>query len=295
MIGARLGELGITYTAAVPTWTRSKIHNILRDRSYIGELRYKGHWLPDGHQPLVERVVWDRVQSLLGGKVYKGHELVYAGGLIRCGHCGNLITGETVTKPSGKQYVYYRCTMYNKSGHPRVRLTEKQMDEQMVAIFNRVRQPQAVRDWFARRLRDLTRHDQAESRERTDELQNQLAQLRKQQDQLLNLRLLEEIENNTFRAKSTELRDRSSQLTVQLEAADRSRDERADMALRVFELSQHLAEKWVTADHAEKRTQLDFLFLNLKLDGVSLVPEMRKPFDMLVEGLKISSSRGDKI
>ena len=79
---------------------------------------------------------------------------------------------------------------------------------------------------------------------------------------------------------------------MQLEAADRSRDERADMALCVFELSQNLA-KWLTADHAEKRTLLDFLFLNLKLDGASLVPEMRKPFDMLAEGLKISSSRGD--
>ncbi|HEV2294850.1 MAG TPA: hypothetical protein VGR35_13440 [Tepidisphaeraceae bacterium] len=61
-----------------------------------------------------------------------------------------------------------------------------------------------------------------------------MAQLRKQQDQLLNLRLLEEIENTTFRAKSTELRDRISKLTVQLEAADRSRDERADTALACF-------------------------------------------------------------
>ncbi|GIW56770.1 MAG: hypothetical protein KatS3mg082_3174 [Nitrospiraceae bacterium] len=35
----------------------------------------------------------------------------YAGGLVRCGHCGNLITAEQVTKKSGKQYVYYRCAV----------------------------------------------------------------------------------------------------------------------------------------------------------------------------------------
>jgi hypothetical protein len=54
-----------------------------------------------------------------------------------------------------------------------------------------------------------------------------------------------------------------------------------------------LTEKWLTAHHAEKRTSLDFLFLNLKLDCAALVPEMIKPFDMLVEGLNPSSSRRD--
>ena len=67
------------------------------------------------------------------------------------------------------------------------------------------------------------------------------------------------------------------------------------MALAVFELSQHLTEKWLTADHAAKRSLFDFLFLNLKLDGATLVPEMNKPFDMLFEGLSVSSSRGDRI
>ena len=39
-----------------------------------------------------------------------------------------------------------------------------------------------------------------------------------------------------FRAKSKEQRDRIAKLTVQLECPDHCRDERADCALRVFEL-----------------------------------------------------------
>ena len=295
MIAAKLAEMSINYTNAVPAWTRSKIGHILRDRSYIGEMRYRGQWLVGSHQPIIERPVWDRVQHLLGGHVYKSHQLVYAGSLIRCGHCGNLITGETVTKPNGKQYHYYRCTMYNKGSHPRVRLKEADLDAQMLAIFNRIQQPQAVQDWIGKRLRQLTRDDQTESRGRTDDLQRQLADLRKQQDLLLNLRLNDEIEESTFRSKSTELRDRVAKLTVKLEATDRDRDERADFALRCFELSQHLADKWLAADYAEKRALLDFLLLNLRLDGVSLVPEMRQPFERLLEGLKIPANRGDKI
>ena len=39
----------------------------------------------------------------------------------------------------------------------------------------------------------------------------------------------------------------------------------------------------------------EMICLNFTLDGATLVPEMRSPFDLLIEGLKISSSRGDKI
>jgi hypothetical protein len=39
---------------------------------------------------------------------------------------------------------------------------------------------------------------------------------------------------------------------------------------------------------------LEIVFLNCTLDGVTLCPEMRKPFDVLAEGLRVSSSRGDK-
>ena len=105
-----------------------------------------------------------------------------------------------------------------------------------------------------------TRTWRVTSRQRADELQRQLARMRKQEGELLNLRLLGEIEQTTYRSKSHELRDRVATVTVQFEAIDRSCDEKADAALLVFELSQALPAKWLTADYAEKRTIMDFLF-----------------------------------
>jgi site-specific DNA recombinase len=119
--------------------------------------------------------------------------------------------------------------------------------------------------------------------------------LREQQDRLLNLRLLGEIEADTFARKNTEFRDRIANLTVKLEAAARSRDELTDVALKVFELSQALADCWFTADYSTKRQWLEMVFSNFRLDGATLVYEMNKPFDALVEGLIVQSSRGDRI
>jgi site-specific DNA recombinase len=116
-----------------------------------------------------------------------------------------------------------------------------------------------------------------------------------QQDRLLNMRLAEDIDQETFAKKHTELRDRLASVKLQLDAVDRSHDETAELAAKVFELSQKLKQQWLTADYPEKRRILEIVFLNSRLDGVTLVPTMRKPFDVLAEGLVSEKSRGDKI
>ncbi len=104
MVIAKLNAEGRTYTQKQPHWQRSKVHRILRDRSYIGDLRYHDAWQPGRHEPLIDSDTFQRVQKLLGDKIYKAHELTYAGELITCGHCGRPITGEIVVKkPSGKR------------------------------------------------------------------------------------------------------------------------------------------------------------------------------------------------
>jgi hypothetical protein len=65
------------------------------------------------------------------------------------------------------------------------------------------------------------------------------------------------------------------------------------LANRVFELSQALEQKWLTADFPEKRQILEIVFLNLRLDSVTLRYEIREPFDVFAEGLTVLSNRGD--
>ncbi len=296
MICRRLENDGINYLPQKPAWTRSKVHNILRDRCYIGDLRYKSQWHQGTHEPIIDRPIFERVQALLGDRVYKTNELLYAGGMIRCAHCGGQVTGEKVIKKStGKEYIYYRCTMYNRGDHPRVRLTEQKIDQQVLALFSKMKQRDSVRDWFTGEIRKWATKQQQNSRENISRIQRDVNLLREQQAKLLNLRLLDEIDANTFASKNTELRDRIAGLSIQLDATDRNREEQADLALQTFELSQSLGEKWLTADFAEKRKLVEIVVLNFSLEGASLVPTINKPFDMLVEGLEVSSSRGDRI
>lgn len=290
---------GVVYTDSTVRFTRSKIHTILSDRSYIGDIRFHGQWHPGTHTPLVDRVTFDRVQTLLGGSTYRAHELTFAGNLITCGHCGHTITGEVKTKhtKSGEtHYRYYRCTKYNTKGHPRVRLREQDLDQQVLDMFSRIRIDKPdVRDWFQRVLQARVRDGQRKDEQAIAEINRQLTTLRNQQDRLLNLRLLDEIDESSFATKNTELRDRIAQLDPQLDASDRGRAEKGEVALELFELSQTLQEKWLTADYRAKRRLLEIVCLNFLMDDVSLVPTIRKPFDVLVEGLESAKNRGDRI
>ena len=281
-LAEQLRKEGLCYVASHPRFSTSNLYYILTNRAYIGDVFYRGEWNPGIHQPLVDRATWNRVQKLLGGKIYRSHEMTYAGELITCEHCGRPITGERKTKETRagkKEYTYYRCAGYSKAGHPRNRMTEEELDRQVLDLFKQMRiEDESVRAWIVEQIRKTTKADQEDSRVRVAELNRQLTLVVQQQDRLVNLRLLDEIEADTYAAKATELRDRAADLRLQLEAAGREHDEVAEIAVKAFELSQSLTARWFKADCAEKRTILEIVCLNLRLNGATLCATMRKPF-----------------
>jgi site-specific DNA recombinase len=295
----RLHSEGRVFRDSTARFPRSSVHAILRDRSYIGEVRFRGEWYPGRHEPLVDRETWDRVQTLLGDAVYRAHEMTYAGEFMTCGHCGHPITGERKTKKtqSGlREYVYYRCARYNRGDHPRTRVTERDLDRQMLSLFDRMRiKNDDVREWFRAVLASQTRDTQADARAQRNELTRQESLIVARQDRLLNMRINDEIDESMFARKHTDMRDQLAKIKLQLDVLDRSRDETAELAVKAFELSQTLREQWLAADYSAKRRILEIVCLNCRLDDATLVPEMRKPFDVLAEGLVSEKSRGDWI
>jgi site-specific DNA recombinase len=175
-------------------------------------------------------------------------------------------------------------------------MTESEFDDQMLRLFDSLRvESDEFRDEFREGLRKTTNDDLRLARFRDDEVKQAHTRIIEQQERLLTLRLAEEIDAETFARKATELRDKAADLRLHLEAADRGRDEIIDIAVKAFELSQNLRAKWFEADYAAKRRILEIICLNWTLDGVNLVPTMRKPFDMLAEGLVWKNSRDDRI
>jgi len=298
-LSAALIREGVTYTDSRPEFVRSTLHNILRDRSYVGEVFYQDQWFPGQHEPLVDLTTFSRVQTLLGGKTYNAHSSVYGSNLIQCAYCGHPLVAEIKTKKTKagpKEYRYYRCSRYNIGDHPKIRLNEIALDKQVLELFDSMHiEDEKIRAWVVKVLQAKTKGVGEMRVEHLEELQRQQRKTQKKLNRLVEIYLGEEIEKDLYKAKQAEFKKRQDEISLQIEAVQRQGSEQSDLAVKTFELSQGLKEKWVIADISEKRRILEILCLNWTLEDASLVGTMKKPFDVLIKGLSVQTTRGDWI
>jgi site-specific DNA recombinase len=281
-----LARQGVVHTERSPKFAKSTLFDILRNRIFIGEVRYNGIWYPGKFEPIVDRATFELVQERLGGKVFHKPQITFAGNLITCGHCGHVVTGEKKRKRladgSERMYSYYRCTHYNRSGHPRARLTEAEIDQQFLDLFHglRIDDPE-LRKWFVEVIRARVQAGKVENIDHRKELERQKIQIEGKLSALLELRMDSEISSDEYSVKRRALYDRQAGISLQLQASDQDDKEIADLAIKAFELSQSLKERWVTADYQAKRTILGIMCEGVRLNCQNLEISLRKPFDVL--------------
>jgi len=97
----------------------SKVHQMLRDRYYLGEVRYKDEYYPGRHEPIIKQEIFDRVQELLNARGFAGERRRthdhYLKGTIWCGRCrledhtDRRMIMMRATGRQGNEYWYFFC------------------------------------------------------------------------------------------------------------------------------------------------------------------------------------------
>lgn len=297
-VADQLKREGHTYQKSQPLFTRNAISYVLNNRIYIGEIKRRGNHYPGKHRPLIDRATFQACQDILAGKnrkkaaVKPDHPL--AGGLLRCEHCGALITGETIRRKlrggGVRKHVYYRCANnLRDSDHPPVRWKAADLEEAIVADLEKLRLPTPeIADWFRKSLHSAFADISTIQRDQTKTLHKRKSELAGMEDRLLNTFLAGTIDEPTFNAKRTQIRDELAGVDRSLAGLGDLQPADAEAALAVFDFSQKAAEIWRGSKMLEKREILETVSLNRTLGHLSLVTEKRKPFDILAEGLQSS-------
>ena len=92
-----------------------KLHKLLHNRVYLGELGHKGDWLPGIHQPIIDQDTWDAAhKQLANNEKTRGNHLRAKVPFLLQGMVfsedGRAMTPWSTAKKNGKRYRYYLNT-----------------------------------------------------------------------------------------------------------------------------------------------------------------------------------------
>ena len=102
-------------------WSRHSVLTVLRNRSYRGQIYYRGTWYDAPHQPLVDEALFERAQAILSRRGEDPAERRTNGsdylltGRVRCGRCGRAYLG-TAAHGRHQRYTYYTCVTRHRYG-----------------------------------------------------------------------------------------------------------------------------------------------------------------------------------
>ena len=115
---------------------KNSFSSMLKNRKYIGEYRYGDIVVPGGMPALIDAETFQKVQERLQkNKKSPAHTKAtnnyLLSGKLYCGHCKELMVGESGKGKSGQMYYYYKCSNRKKGGNCKKSTVKKDFIESL--------------------------------------------------------------------------------------------------------------------------------------------------------------------
>lgn len=301
--------------------SRSGIYKILINSFYYGSFEFpvgSEKWYKGKHEPMVTPEEFERVQALLGrkGKPVRKKKVFAFTGLIRCGECGCQITAEEknhvvctnckhkfshnsrkicpecntpiemMRNPTFRHYVYYHCTKKKREikcsqGSIEVTKLEKQIDEYLSSIQIN----QKYLDWAIKYLKKAHKREASSRLSIYQSQQKAYKQIIKKLDRLLDIRMAEEITEEEYRSKKSDLIKEREKYRESLKDIDQRQDKWLSVSERFFNFAHYARFRFAEGDLKQKREILATFGSNLILKDRKLSIHAPKPFFILKNSL----------
>lgn len=135
---------------------KQSLNSMLKNIFYTGKYTFtgtEGH-ITGTHEAIVSDELFDKVQSILGEPPIevKRYQHMYSK-VIQCELCGNHMIGDKKVKPSGREYVYYRCMNQNCS-NSKGGTNQNDIDEAIEDYFKEIRLDKIPKDIISMAIKE---------------------------------------------------------------------------------------------------------------------------------------------
>ena len=261
-----------------------QIQTTLKNIFYIGLMKYKKEVFEGKHKPLISKKLFDRVQEVLKerGKPQKiKHNFAFLG-FIKC-PCSAAITAEKKIKPSGKEYVYYRCTKKKGPCQEKHFLREEDLISQIKNYLQKV----SLSSQDTEKVLTELEKDEAKAKEQTkilvQNLKKELIEIEAKLEKLLDVYLTEVISTEEYTSRKQKI------LTRKLELQEKIRDfEQKGLSwlepAKEFVLKLNYAEKLLDSEnYPGMKTFLKNIGSNHILQNQKLIFSFNFPFNLAAQ------------
>src|SRR3989344_3981656 len=261
-----------------------QVQKILQNIFYLGLMKYKGEVFEGTHKPLISKKLFDRVQEVLKqrGRPQKiKHNFSFLG-FIKC-PCSAAITAEKKIKPSGKEYVYYRCTKKKGPCQEKHFLREEDLISQIKNYLQKV----SLSSQDTEKVLTELEKDEAKAKEQTkilvQNLKKELIEIEAKLEKLLDVYLTEVISTEEYTSRKQKI------LTRKLELQEKIRDfEQKGLSwlepAKEFVLKLNYAEKLLDSEnYPGMKTFLKNIGSNHILQNQKLIFSFNFPFNLVAE------------
>lgn len=271
---------GLTYRKTGNIVGKSTVHKILTNPIYHGEFAWAGKRYKGLHEPIISPELFNRVQETLTDKSHcrrRPHTYEWAfQGLVFCGHCGCALTAEI----KKRRYVYYHCTGY-KGKCPEKYVREEELALQFGEALRRIRMDKEVLEWVVTALKESHGDEKRYHDEMVGKLQKEYHKLQDRIDAMYVDKLDAQITQEFFDRKNSDWRAEQAEILRKIEKHQNANSSYLEEGVQLLELAQKAAVLYEKQEMKEKRHILDFVFSNCRWKDGALIPNYRKPFDLL--------------
>ena len=201
-----------------------KVKSILQNPFYYGYFIYKGELYEGRHQPIISKVLFDKVQLVIAERGHKKRAkkpTVPFLGLMKCADCGMSITSETKTRTQKNgnfhRWTYYRCSRKKrtiKCTNPPIR--EKDLLPQLSTLLGKYAMSEEMFAFINERIEQDEQAEIADDVSLLDDLRTQIAKLTNKKQILLDSYLDQDIDRQTFLTKKSEILSQKKSLEENL-------------------------------------------------------------------------------
>lgn len=270
--------------------TTTSIFHILGNPFYYGEMLAKGKLHRHIYTPLISKALWDKVQeqkAVQGSKPFKYGELPFLYRGIFTDYYRQIICPCEIKK---QKFFYVVC--YKENG-TRLYIPEKEIDNQIISILNRIAIPDEMINHFRQHIKDAK---ESEVAFRNDELAHLKAEITKIEDRLeklFNMRLDDEIDKQTYEDKRDDMLLKKNRLEAEIKAHGAADDGFNETLLDLFELVSHIGSTYASGKSIEnKQLLLHFIFKKLILREGNIGYELNSPFCYMDSSASSDRSNG---